>query len=94
MAAKPKRRHGKSRLESLLERSIAQELKLKALRRDLCALSARIEQIEHCPAIESDIPGPSLFLSRKMTRDEASEIWPWKPPSVYGGGSGLDRSKP
>lgn len=77
MAAKPKRRHGKSRLESLLERSIAQELKLKALRKELCVLSARIGQIEHCPAIESDIPGP--------WRSDSSEVWPWQPIFRSGG---------
>jgi hypothetical protein len=90
MRAKAKRKHGLSRLEKLLQASIRQELQIKALRRDLCALSARIGQIEHCPAIESDIPGPW----RRIVVSDSSEVWPWKPSGVYGGGSGLDRSKP
>ena len=80
---KPKRRHGKSRLESLLERSIAQELRLKALRRDLCALSARIAKVEP----------PTVSDTLRMIGG-STEVWPWKPPGIYGGGSGLDRNKP
>lgn len=56
MPTKPKRSHGPSRLERLLERSIQHEVKIRSLRRELLALSAKIAIIEHCPAIESDIP--------------------------------------
>lgn len=47
--------HGPSRLERLLERSIQHEIKIRSLRRELLALSAKIAIIEHCP-VESDIP--------------------------------------
>jgi hypothetical protein len=40
------RKHGLSRLEKLLQASIRQELKIKALRRDLCALSLQFAQFK------------------------------------------------
>jgi hypothetical protein len=41
---KTKRIHGKSRLEVALEKSIANELKIRSLRKDLCALSLEFAQ--------------------------------------------------
>jgi hypothetical protein len=43
---KPKRKHGLSRLERLLVKSISAELKIKSLKAELCALSARVAKLE------------------------------------------------
>jgi hypothetical protein len=46
MATKPKRKHGLSRLERLLESSIRQELAIKGLRDSLMTLSLRVALLE------------------------------------------------
>jgi hypothetical protein len=71
---KPKRRHGLSRLEKLLQDSIRHELAIKRMKNDLVRLS--LEFSMHC------------------AKSDSSEVWPWEPPGVYGGGSGLDRNTP
>lgn len=52
---KPKRSHGLSRLERLLQASISHEVKIKSLRRELLELSARIARVEATPAVCNDI---------------------------------------
>lgn len=53
-AKKPKRRHGKSRLERLLEDSIRYELAIKALRRELFSLSLAVARLERNHAVDSE----------------------------------------
>jgi hypothetical protein len=49
------RKHGKSRLEVLLEASIRQELATKRMWKEIVRLSFRLDRIERCPAVENDI---------------------------------------
>lgn len=49
------RKHGPSRLEKLLQDSIRHEIKIRSLRRELLALSAKIALIERCPSVECDL---------------------------------------
>jgi hypothetical protein len=64
---KKPRKHGLSRIERLLVKSISAELKIKSLKAELCALSARVARIEHVGDIVHD----------------SSEVSRFKPPGVY-----------
>jgi hypothetical protein len=58
------RSHGLSRLERLLVKSISAELKIKSLKAELCALSARVSRME-------------VMEIRQVS--DSSEIWPYRP---------------
>jgi hypothetical protein len=51
MKTKPKRKHGKSRLEKLLEASIRQELQIKAQWREIGIMIIRLQQLERTDAL-------------------------------------------
>jgi hypothetical protein len=91
------RKHGLSRLEKLLQASIRQELQIKALWRVLrehtakytCSACGPMINDKHAKDCTAVTHGTALRIL-----SDSSEVWPWKPPGVYGGGSGLDRNKP
>jgi hypothetical protein len=93
------RKHGLSRLEKLLQASIRQELQIKALRRDLCALSIEFSEYK----IITAKPLPYEPKSVGMGRDGSGQVFyiyedgTKRNQPVFGfggGGSGLDRNKP
>jgi hypothetical protein len=52
---KKPRKHGLSRLERLLVKSISLELKCKSLKAELCALSVRVAKIESLYEVRTQI---------------------------------------
>jgi hypothetical protein len=92
---KTKRIHGKSRLEVALEKSIANELKIRSLRKDLCALSLEFAQFRMATVplvkdtvkvtLQPTISGPLKPSHWEVWKagDSEPEIWPYRPPGVY-----------
>jgi hypothetical protein len=77
--------HGKSRLEVALEKSIANELKIRSLRKDLCALSLEFAQFRKA-TVPLGALGPNdlrWLNDTKAVGEAISEVSRFKPPGVY-----------
>jgi hypothetical protein len=96
---KKPRKHGKSRLEVCLEKSISQELKIQGLREQLMTLSLRIAVLENnSQTIINNSSSHKRYVNGQELKPGQSMVVPWDQrlvvETVRGGGSGLDRNKP